>query len=745
MIGKTVSHYKITEKLGQGGMGVVYRAEDTKLKRTVALKFLPSDMTSDPQTVERLVHEARAAAALDHPNICTIYEIGEDESHTYIAMAHVEGKTLTDTLARGPLDVNRVLGIVAQVAEGLREAHEKGIVHRDIKPANIMITARGRAKIMDFGLAKLAGTADLTGDTYTAGTIAYMSPEQARGEEVDRRTDIWSLGVVLYEMLTGRRPFSGDYEQAVVYSILNEEPAAPSALRPDLPAEIDRIVPKVLSKDPPDRYQSIDGLIDDLRPLLSEVAPGSSLDESGQARPQPSIAVLPFTNMSADPEQEYFCDGMAEEIISALAQLDGLRVVARTSAFAFKDEKLDIREVGTKLNVTAVLEGSVRKSGNRLRIAAQLVSVEDGYHMWSERYDREVEDVFAIQDEIALAIVDKLKVQLLGKEKAALARKRPESVEAYNLYLKGRYHWNKRTPDEARRAMEYFRRAVQKDPDYAPAYSGIADVYLILENVAAISPDEAFSEARAAVAKALEIDDSLAEAHASLGWIKMVGDWDWDGGGEELRRAIELNPGYATARQWYAVYLTVTGRREEALVEAGRAQETDPLSLMICVLVGNILQTLGRQDEAIEQYEKAVEMDAGFVIARLALADASYLDRKMYDATLAEIEKATALPGGEYLGRPMLGYTYAKMGKRNEALEVLEDLKDPATRGGVNPVPVAVIYAALGEKELALDWLEKAAEVRSSRLMVVATGDALDSLRSEPRFIALLEKMGLKR
>lgn len=401
LIGKTFSHYKIIEKIGEGGMGVVYKAEDTKLKRTAALKFLRPDLTRDTEAKERFIQEAQAAAALDHPNICTVYEIDETEGHTCIAMAYVEGRSLKEKMAAGPFEWDEALGVISQVAEGLRAAHKKGITHRDIKPANIMLTEEGLAKIMDFGLAKLSWGADLTKTATVMGTVAYMSPEQARGEKVDQRTDLWSLGCVLYEMLAGQRPFRDVHDQATIYSILNEEPEPISRFRKDLPADAEKILEMCLRKDPQDRYGDMEALLSDLKPAARMDKTQTMRSLPRQEEP-PSVAVLPFVNMSADPEQDYFCDGLAEELINSLTKLKDIRVVARTSAFVFKGKAIDVREIGRKLNVEKVLEGSVRKSGNKLRITAQLINVADGYHLWSEKFDREMEDIFAIQDEISI-------------------------------------------------------------------------------------------------------------------------------------------------------------------------------------------------------------------------------------------------------------------------------------------------------------------------------------------------------
>jgi len=463
---KTIAgKYQLLEKLGEGGMGIVYKARDTRLDRTVALKFLPPELTRDEEAKERFIQEAKAAAALNHPQICTIYEIDEADKQTFISMEYIKGQSLKDKLESGPLDTDEAKDIAIQVAKGLREAHEKGIIHRDIKPANIMLTNKGQAKITDFGLAKLTWGVDLTKTSTIMGTVAYMSPEQAKGKEVDHRTDIWSLGAMLYETLTREKPFKRTHDQATLYAVLNESPEPIEKFRKGIPPELESVVLRCIEKFPDNRYRNMETVISDLESVATKF------------KSFPSIVVLPFTNMSADPEQEYFCDGLAEEIINALTKIKDLKVVARTSAFVFKGEKLDVREIGRRLNVGTVLEGSVRKSGNRLRITAQLINVADGYHLWSEKFDRNLEDVFAIQDEISEAIVENLKVKLLKGEREAVFKRYTENMEAYSLYLKGIYFLRMYTVDGFKKAIEFFQAALQKDPDYALAYAGLAEVF----------------------------------------------------------------------------------------------------------------------------------------------------------------------------------------------------------------------------------------------------------------------------
>ena len=725
-------------------MGVVYKAQDTRLDRIVALKFLPGHLLCDEDAKARFVHEAKAASALNHTNITTIYEIDEAGGECFISMEYVEGKSLKELIKNKQTrkwDIPKIATLGVQMVEGLSKAHQKGIIHRDIKSDNIMLTNEGMVKIMDFGLAKLKGVSKVTKAGTTLGTVSYMSPEQTRGEEVDHRTDIWSLGVILYEMITGQLPFKGDYEQAVVYSILNEEPKPITDLRPDLPGELEQIVNTALSKSPDSRYQKAGDILVDLRKLRKELE--FVKEQPSAKRRQPSIAVLPFTNLSADPEQEYFCDGMAEEIINALTHIEGLRVVARTSAFAFKSKHEDIREIGRKLNVEILLEGSVRKAGSRLRITAQLVNVTDGYHLWSERYDREMEDVFAIQDEISLAIVNKLK--LLVGEKAKLVKRHTDDLEAYNLYLKGRWFWNRRTEAGLKKAIEYLKQAIEKDPSYVLPYTGLADCYNILGWYGYLPPKKAFPRAKAAAEKSLEMDDTLAEAHTSLATVREFYDWDWLAAEREYKRAIERNPSYAPAHHRYAEYLSYMGRHEESIAEVKRATELDPLSLIINAVVGEVYYFARQYDQAIEASQRVIEMDPSFVVAHFLLAF-PYAQKAMYDEAIAEAQKAMDLAGG---GIPLfvaqLGIIYSYSGKRDEAKKVLDELYELSKHRYVSPFYTALIYVGLGQKDQAFEWLEKAHEERDHPLETLKVEPMLDSVRSDPRYTALLKKMGLEK
>ncbi|MCI0698135.1 protein kinase [candidate division KSB1 bacterium] len=743
MIGQTISHYKILEKLGGGGMGVVYKAQDLKLDRFVALKFLPPHLSADEEEKKRFIHEAKAASALDHPNICTIYEIDETEDgQMFIAMAYYEGETLKKKVASGQLSVDSVIDLAIQIAQGLAKAHEKGIVHRDIKPANIFVTNDGIVKILDFGLAKLAGYARLTKPGTALGTTAYTSPEQTRGEEVDHRTDIWSLGVVLYEMLTGQLPFKGEYEQAVMYSIIHEEPKPLADLRAGVPTALERMVNKSIAKNADKRFQHINEMLADLSALKKQLESESIKESTSAKKPAPSIAVLPFSDLSPQKDQEYFCDGMAEELINALAKLEGLRVVSRSSGFQFKGQAYDIRKVGGQLNVSTVLEGSVRKAGNRLRITAQLVNVEDGYHLWSEKYDRELEDVFAIQDDITRTIVNTLKIKLISGQEAPLIKRYTENFEAYNLYLKGRYFWNKRYEGGLQQAVQYFNQALEKDPAYALAYSGLADCFIILGFYTYLPPKEAFPKAKALAQKALEIDDALSEAHTSLGFVKWAYDWDWLAAEQEFKRAIDLNPGYATAHLWYAVFLMPMGRTEESLAEIQRAQELDPLSLVINSSHGWLLHFARQHDKAVDQGLKTLEMDPNFSTVHIHLGWI-YEQQSRYDEAIMEFQKGISLLGDDAFN-VVPACTHAMSGRTDEARKILQEVSALSKERYVSRYFTAAVYVGLNEKDQAFEWLKKAYEERDGWLVFLKIDPRCDRLRSDPRFTDLLKKVGLR-
>jgi serine/threonine protein kinase/tetratricopeptide (TPR) repeat protein len=798
MIGRTISHYTILEKLGEGGMGVVYKAEDTKLRRTVALKFLPPALLAADDDRRRFLHEAQASASLSHPNIATVFEVDESDGEPFIALEYIEGPTLADKVKSGPLKLEEALGIAIQISEGLQAAHEKGIVHRDVKCQNIMVTARGQVKILDFGLAKLRGASMVTKAGTTLGTMGYMSPEQLHGEPVDRRTDIWALGVVLYEMIAGRRPFRGDYEDAVAYQITSQQPEPLTALRTGVPMELERIVNKLLQKDRGARYQHLVELLVDLRSIQNGLGTGTlsqqverpawfakrrmvlyggtaalvvllgvggvflywfdGRDKTGSdlragsaqtphdVKRKPSIAVLPFKNISSDPEQEYFCDGMTEQIITNLSHLQDLNVIARTSIMQFKNSDKPIPEIGTLLGVANVLEGSIRKSGNRIRVTAQLIKADDGFHLWAKDYDRELRDVFSVQDDVARAIVAAMKVSLSDQQSAAIAKRYTDNTEAYQFYLKGRFYWNKRTDADEKRALTLFERAIAIDPTYALAYSGIADAYSVIGNQGFLPAQEAWPRAKAAATKALELDDQIGEAHASLGYVKWMYDMDWTGAENEFRRAVELNPGYATAHYWYSNYLLVFSRFDVAISEIRRAMELDPLSSPIAVGLGLTYNHARQYDRAIEALHNVAELDSSSGTMRLEMGVA-LLGKRKYPEAIASLQDATAREATAGISAlAMLGYAYGRAGEKERAREILRQITRDSVGRYFKPTACALVCVGLGDYDQAISWLQKAyVEERGVYLTHLNVEPPWDPLRSDPRFIDILKKMGLEK
>ena len=726
---------------------MVFKAEDTKLRRTVALKFLPKEFTADPEAKERFVQEAQAAAALDHSNICTVHEIDEADGKTFIAMGYIEGESLKEKIAGGPLKVDEALDIAIQVAQGLQEAHKKGIVHRDIKPANIMLTEIGQVKIMDFGLAKLSWGIDLTKTATIMGTVAYMSPEQARGETVDRRTDIWSLGAMLYEMVTSEKPFKTHHEQAALYGVLHEEPQHMSVLREGLPKELNQVVKKALTKDPSKRYQNADEIIADLQVARDRIKtselPTESL-ESGQEHvdSKPSIAVLPFADMSPQKDQEYFCDGIAEELINALSHIKDLRVVARTSAFSFKGEKADIRDIGEKLNVETVLEGSIRKAGDRVRITAQLINVADGYHLWSERFDRDMDDIFAIQDEISLAIVDNLKIKLFGEEKKALLKRCCKDAETYNIYLKGLYFTSKPSVEGLKNAQNYFRKAIDKDPNFALAYVGLSIVYSNFAILSLVPPEDVWPKAKSALEKALELDDTSAEAYAQAAQVAFWHEWDWDKTEEYYKRTFSLNPNHSFAHAWYAWYCLAMKRFDEAIAEIKKAQELDPLMPIFYAMSVGIHAQADRFEEAIADFHRAIELDPNIGLAYYHVGTA-YMRMGKLEEAKSSFKRSLELTIYMDWAEAWLGVINNLEGKKEKAEKILSELLERKKKTHVPSFCIVLLYAQFCNTDKAFEYLEKAYDERDHLLVFLNLYLEDEHLRSDPRFKAMLKKMRL--
>jgi serine/threonine-protein kinase len=766
--GTRFASYELGPLLGSGGMGEVYRAKDVRLGRPVAIKVLRPESASSPERLARFEQEARTASALNHPNVITIYDIGRVDDTPYIAMEFVEGKTVRELLELGPVRLPQLLHYATQIAEALAKAHAGGIVHRDLKPENLMVTSDGLVKILDFGLAKLTPlVSHLSTDAPTAqtaagfllGTVQYMSPEQARSPSVDYRSDQFTLGMILYEMATGRRTFPRDSVSGTLAAIMFEEPVPVADLNPAVPEGLQRVIATCLQKDPQRRFATTGELARALSALRGQPAAFQSRAEtltrveSAPVAQQASVAVLPFVDMSPQKDQEYFCDGMAEELINALTQIPALRVVSRTSSFQFKGKADDVRTIGQRLGVRTLLEGSVRTAGERMRIGARLTNVADGYQLWSSQYDREMKDVFAVQDEIAGSILAALRVTLIKTDDTPLVQPHTGGPEVYKLYLKGRHEWNKRTADGLLRSLEYFQEAIDRDPGYARAHAGLADSFVLLGVYGIRPPSEVMPKAKATAARALEeaadtslpgqADTGLAAVHTTLGCVKAVYDWSFPEAERHFRQAIELDPKYPTAHHWYAMNFLVPMRRfEEATREIRLAEESDPLSPAIQTSLGLVHYFAGRFEEAAAALEKTLETDGGFAMAHFFLGQ-TYLQMERADDALAALGSASRLSPGSVEFRAGLGYACARAGQTDRGRRILEELKEQRSERYVSAALIAEVHEGLGDTEEALSWLGEAMRERSPELCWIGVRPTFGRLRAHPRFAELVRAIGL--
>jgi serine/threonine protein kinase/Tfp pilus assembly protein PilF len=781
-----LSHYKILSKLGSGGMGEVFLAKDTRLDRTVALKILPAVFAADDQRMRRFVQEAKAASALDHPNVAQIFEIGEADGIHYIAMQYIEGQTLDSISKTRQLESSEIVDIAIQAADALDAANSKGIIHRDIKAANIMMNTRGQVKVLDFGLAKFEtknipqpessklDTASGTSPGTIIGTVQYMSPEQALGKSIDNRSDIYSLGVVLYQLATGKLPFSGETPSATLNQILNSQPTAIARLNYNVDPELERIIRKCMEKDPGRRYQSANELEIDLKNLKRD-----SASDSDQSRTQPalkpdgkrvnplyigiaaiavafiagtifylqwqgrssihSLAVLPFTNLRSDSESEYLSEGITESITNSMSPIPNLRVLSKGMVTRFKGKDIDPQKVGHDLNVDALVQGSLMQQGDTLVVNAELVRVSDGSQLWGQQYNRKLADILQVQQDISKQVSEQLRLKLTGEEKKRIQSTNTENTQAYQLYLKGRYYWNRRTGEGLKKAVDYFQKAVELDPTYARAYAGLADCYSLFSRYDVRSPKESFPLAKSAATKALQIDPSLAEAYISLGYEKQLFEWDWSGAEKDFKRGLELDPEYGSGHQWYSEFLMSLNRREEAIPEAKRAIELDPLSLQINSNLSLIYYMTRQYDLGIDQAKRTLELDPNYARGLYRLGKALIMKGR-YEEAIAAFQKALSLSeDAAYLCG--LATAYAASNKKQDALKITEQLEARSKNRYVSQYNIALIYVTLGDKENSFKYLQKAVSERDDWLDQIAMEPMWDPLRADPRYKDILSKM----
>lgn len=783
MINQTISKYRILEELGMGGMGVVYKAEDTKLNNIVALKFLPAELNRDKEAKRRFLNEARAARKLEHPHICTIYDIEETaDGQIFISMPFYEGGTLENKIEQGSISMSDAIKFASEIAEALRKAHSVGIVHRDVKPANIMFTLDGELKVVDFGIAKIP-TEKVTKPGTTIGTLDYMAPEQLRGEEVDRRIDIWALGVILYEMLTGRHPFEAENEHAKFLKILNETAKPVSDFVKDIPGELARVVEKAIQKEPEERYNEIGKLIEDINISRRKDKEKETRENKGGSSDRKrilifrskkrlflyisgillmliigvpplvnflmhrtegnSIAVLPLKNLTEEPSQEYFAEGITEALIAALGKIDRLRVISLTSVLQYRDTEKSIPEIASELDVQAVIEGSVQSYQDKIRITAQLINAHPEKLLWSEAYDDDQRDVLSLINEVTQSIAKQIEIELTPDEQRKLGSTYAVNPEAYRKYLYGRYHWNKRTPESLAESIELFQQAIEEDSTLAPAYSGLADGLALFGSLeyGVYPPKEVMPKAKEAALTAIRLDPLLAEGHTSLANILLFYDWNWEAAKDEFEKAIDLNPSYATAHHWYGTYFILLGKFKKAFDEIEIALGLDPYSRVISVDEGWFHQYAREYDEAVQDIQKTLELEPDFVLAHVNLGFTYTLQGK-YDEAIQSFRRAKELSGDYPLSLAALSYSLAVAGRRGEALELLSKVGQISRERYVPALYFALIYMGLGDRDQAFHWIDNAFEERSGYLLYLNVDPKVDSLRSDPRFKQILKKIG---